>query len=102
VAQAAEQPTWIAQVLVGVADPALRGEDDVHAARLLAAGTGVLGLMDRSQPDTTRIEQAARRRLGDAAFTEAMREGAPAGWRELAGATLMGSPVPPVQDAQGP
>ena len=78
----------IAQVLVGVADLALRGEQYEQAARLLAASAGVRGLPDRSQPDVARIEQAARRRLGEARFAEATQEGAQASWRELAEATL--------------
>jgi len=78
----------IAQVLVGVADLALcRGELE-QAARLLAASASVRGLPDRSQPDVARIEQATQRRLGDAKFTEATREGAQTSWRELAEATL--------------
>jgi len=78
----------IAKVIVGVADLALRRGQYEQAARLLAASTGVRGLPDRSLPDAARIEQAARHRLGEAGFTEAMREGAQAGWRELAQATL--------------
>ena len=74
----------IAQVLVGIADLALRGERYEQAARLLAASAGVRGLPDRSQPDVARIEQAARRRLGEARFAEATREGAQASWHELA------------------
>lgn len=78
----------IAQVLVGVADLALRDEQDEQAVRLLAASAAVRGLPDRSQPDATRIEQTARRRLGAARFTEATKEGAQASWRELAATTL--------------
>jgi predicted ATPase len=84
-----------AQVLVGVADLALRRDQCEQAARLLAASVGVRGLPDRSHPDAARIEQAARRRLGEERFTEATHEGALAGgpegsWRELADATLAG------------
>ena len=83
----------IARVLVGVADLALRRDQCEQAARLLAASVGVRGLPDRSHPDAARIEEAARRRLGEQRFTEATREGALAGgpegsWRELADATL--------------
>jgi hypothetical protein len=78
----------IARALVGIADLALRGERYEQAARLLAASATVRGLPDRSQPDVARIEQAARRRLGEARFAEATQEGARAGWRELAEATL--------------
>ncbi|WP_346136838.1 BTAD domain-containing putative transcriptional regulator [Lentzea roselyniae] len=80
----------IAQTIVGVADLALRCEQHEQAARLLAASARVLGLVDRSNPDVTRIEQAARARLGDAAFDEAAREGAETSWNELVEATLAG------------
>jgi tetratricopeptide (TPR) repeat protein len=78
----------IAQVLVGVADLALRCGQYEQAARLLAASAGVRGLPDRSHPDVARIEQAARHRLGEARFAEAAQEGAQASWRELVEATL--------------
>jgi hypothetical protein len=77
----------IAHVLVGVADLALRRDQYEQATRLLAASAAVRGLPDRSHPDVARIEQAARRRLGDARFAEATQEGAQASWRELAEAT---------------
>ncbi|WP_433264602.1 BTAD domain-containing putative transcriptional regulator [Actinosynnema sp. CS-041913] len=80
----------LAQVLVGIADLALRQEQHEQAARLLAASVGVRGLPDRSHPDVVRIEQAVRSRLGDTRFTEATREGARASWRELAAVTLAG------------
>jgi hypothetical protein len=80
----------IAQVLVGIADLALRGDQYEQAARLLAASESVRGLPDRSQPDVARIEQATRRRLGEARFAEATQEGAQASWRELAEAALAG------------
>ncbi|MFG2533237.1 BTAD domain-containing putative transcriptional regulator [Streptomyces sp. NPDC048516] len=78
----------IAQVLVGVADLALRRDEHEQAARLLAASTGVRGLQDRSHPDAARIEQTARRRLGDARFAEAAREGTRTNWSRLVEATL--------------
>ena len=80
----------IAQVLVGVADLALRCDQYEQAARLLSASANVRGLPDRSQPDVARIEQATRRRLGEARFAEATQEGARASWRELVEATLVG------------
>jgi hypothetical protein len=52
----------IAQMLVGVADLALRRNEYERAARLLAASVGVRGLPDHSQPDAARIGQAARGR----------------------------------------
>ncbi|MCR6487327.1 winged helix-turn-helix domain-containing protein [Amycolatopsis sp. OK19-0408] len=87
---AAEMSTapLVAQVLVGVADLALRKEQYEQAARLLAASAGVRGLADLSQPDGARIEADARNRLGDTKFTEATLEGARADWRELAEVTL--------------
>ena len=78
----------IAQVLVGVADLALRRDEYEQAARLLAASAGVRGLLDRSHPDVARIEQAARRRLGDARFAEAAREGTQTSWSQLVTGTL--------------
>lgn len=78
----------IAQVLVGIADLALRRDQYEQAARLLAASTGVRGLRDRSNPDVARIEQAARSRLGDTRFTEATQEGTKASWRDLVAVTL--------------
>jgi hypothetical protein len=81
-------PLAIAQVLVGIADLALRHGQYEQAVRLLAASTSVRGLPDRSHPDVARIEQAARSRLGDTGFAEATREGAKAAWSELAAVTL--------------
>lgn len=78
----------IAQVLVGVADLALRCEQYEQAARLLAASTGVRGLQDRSHPDAARIGRVARRRLGDARFAEATREGTQTNWSQLVAVTL--------------
>ena len=78
----------IAQVLVGVADLALRRDQYEQAARLLAASAGVGGLPDRSHPDVTRIEQAARRRLGEKRFAEAAREGTQTSWSQLVTVTL--------------
>jgi hypothetical protein len=78
----------IAYVLVGVADLALRRGEHAQAARLLAASADVRGLRDRSHPDVARIEQSARRRLGDARFAEAAREGTRTNWPELVEATL--------------
>ncbi|QKV77083.1 BTAD domain-containing putative transcriptional regulator [Amycolatopsis sp. Hca4] len=81
-------PLTIALVLVGLADLAQRSGQDEQAARLLGASTGVRGLPDRSHPDVARIEESARRRLGDEGFTEATRAGAAASWPELAAVTL--------------
>ncbi|MGW3960411.1 ATP-binding protein [Amycolatopsis sp. NPDC005003] len=81
-------PLTIARILVGIADLALRTGQDEQAARLLGASAGVRGLPDRSHPDVGRIEETARRRLGDEGFTEATRAGAAASWPELAAVTL--------------
>jgi hypothetical protein len=84
----AGHPSRIAQVLVGVADLALRRGQYEQAARLLAASTAVRGLPDRSDPDIARIEQAARSRLGDTRFAEAAREGTETDWSQLVTVTL--------------
>jgi predicted ATPase/DNA-binding SARP family transcriptional activator len=81
-------PPVIAQVLVGLADLALRRDQYEQAARLLAASAGVLGLRDRTHPDATRIEETARSRLGEARFAEAAREGTESSWSQLAAVTL--------------
>jgi predicted ATPase/DNA-binding SARP family transcriptional activator len=73
----------IAHVILGVADLALRLDQFEQAARLLAASNAVRGLPDLADPDAARIEQTARRRLGDARFAEATLEGTQTGWTEL-------------------
>ncbi|MCR3750412.1 BTAD domain-containing putative transcriptional regulator [Lentzea californiensis] len=78
----------IAQVLVAVADLALRRDQHEQAARLLAASTAVRGLPDCSHLDVDRIERAARSRLGDAAFDEAAQVGAQTSWSDLVAVTL--------------
>jgi hypothetical protein len=78
----------IAQILVGVADLAVRLGRHEQAARLLAASVGVRGLPDRSHPDAARIERDARRHLGEARFAEVTREGTQTGWSQLAEVTF--------------
>jgi predicted ATPase/DNA-binding SARP family transcriptional activator len=78
----------IAQILVGVADLALRLDRADQAARLLAASAEVRGVPDRANPDALRIERVARSRLGDAGFAEAAREGAQSTWTQLVTVTL--------------
>jgi tetratricopeptide (TPR) repeat protein len=78
----------IAEVLVGVADLALRQGAYEQAARLLAASDGVRGTADRSLPDASRIAEDARSRLGETVFAEAARAGGRQDWRELAEITL--------------
>lgn len=81
-------PPSTAQVLIGIADFALRSGSAERSARLLAAAEAVRGTPDRSQPDAARIEDEARRRLGEDDFAEAAREGRERDWRELAEAAL--------------
>jgi predicted ATPase/DNA-binding SARP family transcriptional activator len=78
----------IAKMLVGFADLALRYDQYEQAARLLAASVGVRGWPDCSQPDAARIEQAARRRLGEARFADVTREGTQTSWSQLVEVTL--------------
>ncbi|MEV4294574.1 BTAD domain-containing putative transcriptional regulator [Microbispora rosea] len=81
-------PPTIAEVLVGIADLALRRGDHEQAVRLLAASDAVRGTPDRSHPDASRIAADARNRLGETVFTEAVRDGRERDWRELAEITL--------------
>ena len=78
----------IAQILVGIADLAVRLGQYEQAARLLAASIGVRGLPDHSQPDVARIERDARRHLGEARFTEVTRKVRGRTGRELVEVTL--------------
>jgi len=81
-------PPLIAEVLVGVADLALRQGAYEQAARLLAASDRVRGTADRSLPDASRIAADARSRLGETVFAEATRAGLRQDWGELAEITL--------------
>ncbi|WP_280212801.1 BTAD domain-containing putative transcriptional regulator [Nocardia cyriacigeorgica] len=78
----------IAQVLVGIADLALRSGDFEQAARLLAASTAARGLPDRSHPDAAAIEEEARIHLGEKGFAVAMKEGSVVDRGELVARTL--------------
>jgi predicted ATPase/DNA-binding SARP family transcriptional activator len=78
----------IAKAVIGVADLADRRGEPEQAARLIAASAAVRGLPDRSHPDAVRIEQAARRRLGEAKFAEATRAGTQTSWTQLVAGTL--------------
>ncbi|ARX87420.1 SARP family transcriptional regulator [Streptomyces alboflavus] len=80
----------LAHVLVGVADLALRQGRHERAVALLAAGESVRGTPDRSLPDVDRITAAARARLGETAYADAVLAGRAGGWREQAEATLAG------------
>ena len=75
-------------ILVGFADLAVRLGQYEQAARLLAASVGLRGLPDRSQSDATRIEQDARRHLGEARFAEVTQEGTQTSYSQLVEATL--------------
>ncbi|MFI7440612.1 BTAD domain-containing putative transcriptional regulator [Nonomuraea indica] len=86
-------PPLIAQVLIGVADLALRQGEYEQAVRLLAASDGVRGTPDRSQPDASRIAEETRARLDEAVFAEATRDGRRRDWRELAETTLAWEPA---------
>ncbi|WP_436762970.1 BTAD domain-containing putative transcriptional regulator [Streptosporangium sp. V21-05] len=81
-------PPLIAEVLIGIADLALRRGQYERAALLLAASDDVRGTPDRSQPDASRIAAEARERLGETAFAEATRTDRRRDWRELAEITL--------------
>ncbi|GIH22695.1 SARP family transcriptional regulator [Acrocarpospora phusangensis] len=81
-------PPAIADVLIGIADLALRQGQYEQAVRLLAASDGVRGTQDRSQPDASRIAADTKDRLGETVFTEAIRAGRERDWRELAEITL--------------
>ncbi|MEV0199071.1 BTAD domain-containing putative transcriptional regulator [Nonomuraea sp. NPDC050691] len=81
-------PPTIANVLIGLADLALRQGQDEQAVRLLAASDSVRGTPDRSQPDVSRIIAETRNRLGEPVFAEATRDGQRRDWRELAEITL--------------
>ncbi|GGL22396.1 SARP family transcriptional regulator [Planomonospora parontospora subsp. antibiotica] len=78
----------IAEMLIGIADLALRRGRYEQAARLLAASDAVRGTPDRSHPDFSRIAAETRNLLGETAFTEAARDGRRRDWRELAELTL--------------
>ena len=78
----------IAQMLVGVADLAVRLDQYEQAARLLAASDVVRGQPARSHPDAARIERDARRHLGEARFAEVTQEGTQTSWSQLVEVTL--------------
>ena len=77
-----------AQVLVGIADLALRTGQYEQAVRLLAASATILGQRDHSHPDIARIDAAARAHLDDEQYAKASAEGAEAPLPDLVAATL--------------
>ncbi len=60
------------QVLVGIADHAVRQGRPDEAARLLAASEAMTGGLDQSRPDAARVETAARAAVGEQELTEAI------------------------------
>ncbi|MCW2912897.1 MAG: AfsR/SARP family transcriptional regulator [Actinomycetia bacterium] len=62
--EAMHYPT-VGQVLVGIADQALRQDQPYEAARLLSASDAVRGGPDLSRPDAVRVETATRAALGE-------------------------------------
>ncbi|MFD5094206.1 BTAD domain-containing putative transcriptional regulator [Amycolatopsis thailandensis] len=78
----------ISHMIVGIADFALRRDEPEQAVRLLAAADELRGLPDRSNPEIARIEETVLRRLGEAKFAEAAREGTTADWHKLVEVTL--------------
>ncbi len=65
----------ISQVLVGVADQAVRHGYAQEATQLLAVSEVLGGGPDQSRPDGARVAEAARAALGDVKFTEAFQRG---------------------------
>ena len=66
----------VAQVLVGVADLALKEGDVPRAATLLGASVSVRGIRDLSLSDEVRVTAEARAALGDAEFERFREAGA--------------------------
>ncbi|NRQ37340.1 AfsR/SARP family transcriptional regulator [Nonomuraea sp. NN258] len=81
-------PPTIADLLIGIADLALRQGQYEQAARLLAASDQVRGTPARSHPDFSRVAAEARERLGESGFAAATRAGEQGDWRKLAEVTL--------------
>jgi predicted ATPase/DNA-binding SARP family transcriptional activator len=65
-------PALLCQVLVGVADQAMRCGRPYEAARLLGAAEAVGGGVDHSRPDGARIAAAIQAALGESAYVEAL------------------------------
>ncbi len=72
--RSAHAPT-AGQVLVGIADQAMRKGKPSEAATMLAAGDAIRGAPDLFSPDATRVEAEARAVLGDDGFVAAARLG---------------------------
>jgi tetratricopeptide (TPR) repeat protein len=65
----------LAQVLIGLADLAIREADPAWAAELLGASLSIRGTPDRSIVDEARLTAAARAALGQAGYDAAYRRG---------------------------
>ena len=64
----------VSQVLVGVADQAVRRGYPTLAARLLAASEGISGGPDLSRPDSAQVEATTRTALGEPQFADAIKQ----------------------------
>ncbi|HET6918290.1 MAG TPA: BTAD domain-containing putative transcriptional regulator [Jiangellaceae bacterium] len=64
----------VSQVLVGVADQAVRRGYPTLAARLLAASEGISGGPDLSRPDSAQVEAITRTGLGDPQFADVIKQ----------------------------
>lgn len=89
-AAAAGHALLMANILIGIADLAVRAGQYEQAARLLAAATTVRGLPDHSHPDAARIEQKVRTHLDETLFTKATHEGAHTDPQDLVADPLKG------------
>jgi len=96
----------LSQVLVGIADQAVRRDRPDEATRLLAAAEGVGGGPDRSRPDAARVEAATRAAIGETEFADATRrartEFASAHGGELASSEVVRELTTAVLSAQAP
>jgi predicted ATPase/DNA-binding SARP family transcriptional activator len=64
----------VSQVLVGVADQAVRRGYPALAMRLLAASEGISGGPDLSRPDRAQVEATTRTALGEPQFADAIKQ----------------------------
>jgi tetratricopeptide (TPR) repeat protein len=65
----------IAQILIGLADLAVREADPARAAELIGASEAIRGTPDLSSVDAARVAAAARAALGSPAYDQACRRG---------------------------
>jgi hypothetical protein len=64
----------VSQVLVGVADQAVRRGYPTLAARLLAASEGISGGPDLSRPDSAQVKATSRTAMGEPQFADAIEQ----------------------------